>query len=86
MDKKGTVRGALGIVIHDNGHAVHTQTIGLGHHTLPEAVGDMIGAQKSSNHDSNVQGNKREDDSVPPLQHHSLIHHVGKLAPRKDTA
>lgn len=57
-------------MIHDDGHAVQTEVIRLGHHTLSEAVRDVVATQKSGENNQDVEGNEREDDRVPNLSMH----------------
>lgn len=35
----------LGVVVHDDSHAVHVEAVGLGHHALAEAVGNVVGTK-----------------------------------------
>lgn len=76
----------VGIVIHNYSHAVHAQTVCLGHHALAEAVRNVVRAQQPDDHHRQVERHKRKRHDVPPLQHHALELDVRPLAPRQDAA
>ena len=75
----------LCVVVHDDSHTVHIETVCLGHHTLSESVGDVIGAKQSNNHDCNLGRNDTENGGVPPFEDSTLKLDVGSLAAWKDT-
>lgn len=56
---------ALSIVVHDNGHATHIETIGFGHHALSESISDMIRTKEGGNDNKYMEGEYGKDDSVP---------------------
>ncbi len=72
---------ALGVVVHDDRHAVHVQAVRLRHHALPEAVRDVVRAQQRRDHDRELRGHDREHRRVPPLEDEPLEHDVRALAP-----
>lgn len=76
-----TGRGnVLRVILHDDSHTVHTQSIRLGHHTLSEPIGNVIGTEEGGDHDSNVQRNETENDGIPSPENHALISHIRKFA------
>lgn len=68
------------IVVHDDGHGVDIETVALGCETLTEAVGDVVGAEKTSEDDENVSGHESEGNSVPCAKNSTLELHVPVLA------
>lgn len=77
---------SLGVVVHDDGHAVKREAVGLGHHALPEPVRDMIRAEQASDGDREVERDEGEGDGVPPAEDEALELEVSFLAPREDRA
>lgn len=76
----------LRIVVHDNGHAVEIEAVGLGHHTLSEAVGDVVRAQESGDHACELERDKGKGDSVPRSEDLALKAEVVALAAGKSRA
>jgi hypothetical protein len=76
----------LSIVIHDNSHAVHIKTIGLGHHALSESVSNVVGTKEGGYDDKDMKGDNGKDDGVPPREDVALESHIGKLATGESTA
>lgn len=79
-------RSSLCIVIHDDSHTVHIQPVRLWHHSLSEPICHMVGAKQAGKHDEDLEGNNREDDRVPPLQHRPLKLDIRTLAAGQNTA
>lgn len=77
---------SLCVIVHDNRHAVHAQSIRLRHHALPEAVGNVVRAQKRGEDARNVHGDDGEGDDVPAFEHRLLELEVVVLAARQDAA
>lgn len=76
----------LGVVVHDDSHAVHVEAVGLGHHALSEAVGDVVGAEEGGEHDADLGRDDGEHDGVPPLEDGLLPLDVRALASGQDAA
>jgi len=76
----------VGVIIHDDGHAVHAETVCLGHHSLSESVRNVVRAKKSGEHDKDMKGHDGKRDSEPPRQYHPLELEVIILASRQDAA
>lgn len=58
--------------------------VSLGCHSLPESIGDMVGAEESRNHDEEVKWHQGEGDREPSSQDNAFIPHVRTLATWKD--
>jgi len=73
------------VIIHYHRHGVEIEAISLGHHTLPEAVGDVVGAQEAGKHDTDLEGDEDENCVVPSLEDEALKLQVWQLASGQDT-
>lgn len=76
----------LCVVVHDDGHAVHVKAICLGHHTLAESVGDVVGAEESDDHNGDLRRNDTEHGSIPAFENSALKLDVRTLAAWEDAA
>lgn len=74
------LRHLLCVILHDDGHRSEIETICLGHQAFSEAVGDMVAAQETRDHDCNLKRDETKDGYVPSLQNHALEIEVGQLA------
>ena len=83
-ERQSHERNAPCIVIHDDCHAVHAQSVRLGHHALTEAVRDVVRTKEPDEDNNNVGGNERKGGNIPPLKHHPLKIQIGFLAARQD--
>jgi hypothetical protein len=86
FSKKMLGDDALCIVVHDDRHAVHPESVCLGHHALAEAVGDVVRAQQTRKYDVEVDRDDRERDGKPPAEDDRLKVDVPLLAPGEDAA
>lgn len=84
--RKTERQDVLGVVVHDDGHAVHIKAVRLGHHALPKAVRDVVRAQQRRDHDRELRGHDHEHGRVPPLQYQPLELYVRPFAPRQQRA
>jgi hypothetical protein len=48
FETRHRIRNALGIVVHDDSHTAHAERVSFGHHTLPEAICNMVGANRAA--------------------------------------
>ena len=58
-------KDSLCVLIHDDGHTVHIESVRLWHHTLAESVGDVVAAEEGGEHDEEVDRDNGEDGGVP---------------------
>ena len=79
-------RNVLCVLVHDDGHGVHVEAVGLGHHAFTEAVGDVVGAEEAANDDGDLEGDEAKDDDVPSLEDGLFKAYVGALAAGEDAA
>lgn len=84
--RTGTLEYAPGIVIHDNGHTRHAQTVRLRHHALPETVCDMIRAEQTSDDDEELDRYKPKCGGIPVFECLALEIQVPELASRENAA
>jgi hypothetical protein len=54
FETRRKIGNALGIVVHDDSHTAHAKTVSLGHHALPEAICNVVGAEQGSDYDPDV--------------------------------
>ena len=73
------------IIFHYNRHSAEIEAIRFRHHTLPEAMCDMVGAQEPGEHDSDLDWDKDENCGIPSLEHEAFKLHVRQLATGQDT-
>jgi len=77
------VRKLAGHVVNEGCHGGLVEAVSLGHHTLAEAVGDMVGGDEGGDHRNNVDGNDGEDKNVPVLKGVELELQIRALAARE---
>jgi len=73
------------VIVHDNSHAVQTESIRLGHHALSEPIRHMIRAKEPGDHDTKVNWDKAECDRKPFPQDNPLKVEEALLASREDS-
>ena len=76
----------LCVVVHDDGHAVHVESVRLRHHALAEPVRDVVRTQQTRDHDRQLRRDEGEHDDVPPLQNRLLEPDVRAFASWQDAA
>lgn len=82
--RRAEYRCLLCVVVHDDGHAVHVEAVGLRHHALAEAVRDVVRAQQARDHDGELDGHDGEDGGEPALEDGALKLEVRALASGKN--
>jgi hypothetical protein len=76
----------LGVLFHDESHAIHIETISLWHHAFAETVSDMVRAEEGNDHDSYLQRHQTERDEIPSPKHETLEIQIELLAAWQGTA
>jgi hypothetical protein len=76
----------LGVVVHDDGHAVHGEAVRLRHQALAEAVGDVVRAEQAADDRAELKRDERERDGVPAAEDVALKVQELVLAPGERAA